>query len=275
MDRRPPPRAQASGAPSGTREASERSSDRAAKTASLFEEIAHLALTGASDRAERLRDQVVMLNMGIAESIARRYRHRGISNDDLAQAAYLGLVKAVRGFDASRGGDFVGYAVPTISGEVKRYFRDFGWAVRPPRRVQELQARIASVTAELTQAKGRSPRPSEVADFLDVDVHEVIEALAADGCFTPTSLDLPVGESEVATLGELMCDDESGFDAAEARVLLAPVVRRLSTRDRRVLELRFFEGWTQEQIARDIGVTQMQVSRVLSRIMRQLREELA
>ncbi|MGH3444042.1 MAG: sigma-70 family RNA polymerase sigma factor, partial [Nocardioidaceae bacterium] len=178
--------------------------DRSTATARLFAQIAELSGAGPDHRVERLRDQLVVLNMGVAESIAKRYRRRGIADDDLAQAAYLGLVKAVRGFDPGRGGDFLSYAVPTISGEVKRYFRDFGWAVRPPRRIQDLQSRIASASAELSQSRGRSPRPSEVADFLGVDLHEVIEALAADGCFTPTSLDLPVGESETATLGELI-----------------------------------------------------------------------
>jgi RNA polymerase sigma-B factor len=140
--------------------------------------------------------------------------------------------------------------------------------------VQELQGGIAKASNDLTQLLGRSPTPAEVAAELGVDVEAVIEALAADGAFTPASLDVPVGEDGTASLGDLMPDDDTGFASAEARVLLGPVVRALSVRDRRILELRFFEGWTQEQIARDIGVTQMQVSRLLARILRDLRSEL-
>src|SRR3954454_5674170 len=244
--------------------------DRATTTARLLEE-----LHATDDERERdvLRAEVVVLNMGVARAIAHRYRQRGLAEDDLVQAAYVGLVKAANGFDPSHGRDFLSYAVPTITGEVKRFFRDFGWAVRPPRRVQEMQGSIAKLSRELTQQLGRSPKPSEVAAALGVDVEEVIEALAADGAFTPASLDVPVGDDGVATLGDLMPDDESGFTSAEARVDLGPAVRKLAPRDRRILELRFFSGWTQEQIAQDIGVTQMQVSRLLSRILKDLREE--
>src|ERR687890_24724 len=132
-----------------------------------------------------------------------------------------------------------------------------------------------ATTAELTQKLGRSPRPSEVAEHVGLDVESVIEALAADGAFTPASLDVPVGEDGAATLGDLMPDLDAEFASAEARVVLGPAVRALGARDRRVLELRFFHGWTQEQIAQDIGVTQMQVSRLLSRILKDLREELS
>ncbi|MGN6130291.1 MAG: sigma-70 family RNA polymerase sigma factor, partial [Nocardioidaceae bacterium] len=164
--------------------------------------------------------------------------------------------------------------VPTVSGEVKRYFRDFGWTVRPPRRVQELQSQIAAASNDLSQRLGRSPRPSEIAEELDLDMEAVIEALAADGAFTPTSLDLPVGEDGSATLGQLVDDESDDYESAEARLMLGPAVRRLRPRDRQILELRFFQGWTQERIAREIGVTQMQVSRLLTRILRDLRADL-
>ena len=245
--------------------------DRGITTARLLDQLHH-----TDDEREKaaLRAEVVVLNMGVARAIAHRYRQRGLAEDDLVQAAYVGLVKAVNGFDPKHERDFLSYAVPTVSGEVKRYFRDFGWAVRPPRRVQELQGQIAKVSSELTQKLGRSPRPSEVAQQCGLDVESVIEALAADGAFTPASLDVPVGEDGAATLGDLMPDDEVDFASAEARVVLGPAVRRLADLDRRILELRFFEGWTQEQIAQDIGVTQMQVSRLLSRILKDLRAEL-
>ena len=245
--------------------------DRSTTTARL---LAELHATDDEHEKQALRAEVVVLNMGVARAIAHRYRQRGLAEDDLVQAAYVGLVKAANGFDPSHERDFLSYAVPTVTGEVKRYFRDFGWAVRPPRRVQELQGQIAKVSSELTQKLGRSPRPSEVAQHVGLDVESVIEALAADGAFTPTSLDVPVGEDGAATLGDLMPDEDMEFGSAEARVMLGPAVRKLARRDRRILELRFFEGWTQEQIAKDIGVTQMQVSRLLSRILRDLRSEL-
>jgi RNA polymerase sigma-B factor len=222
----------------------------------------------------RLLDEVVVINMCVATSIATRYRSRGIAVEDLEQVAHLALVRASRGFDPSTGNDFLSYAVPTIRGEVKRHFRDHGWAVRPPRRIQELQARISSAESELSFALGRSPRPSEIADHLDESPEAVTEALASDGCFTPASLDRPVGPEGDTTLGELLGETDTGQRAAEARVVLAPVVSRLSVRDRRILELRFFRGWTQQEIAKDIGVTQMQVSRLLSRILGDLRSEL-
>ncbi len=246
--------------------------ERSETTARLLEEIGR-----TDDEHERAakREQVVVLNMGVARAIAHRYRQRGLNLDDLIQVAYVGLVKAVNGFDPERERDFLSYAVPTVSGEVKRYFRDFGWTVRPPRRVQELQAQIAKTSNELSQRLGRSPRPTEVARELDVDVDAVIEALAADGCFSPSSLDVPVGEDGSSTLGQLVSDEHQDYGGAEARVMLAPAVRRLGERDKRIVELRFFRGWTQEQIAADIGVTQMQVSRLLARIMQELRSELA
>jgi len=246
--------------------------ERAEATAELLTQIAD---TDDEALKSRLRDRVVVLNMGVAQAIAARYRDRGLGRDDLVQAAYVGLVKAVNGFDPSFDRDFLSYAVPTVTGEVKRFFRDFGWTVRPPRRVQELQAQISRTSNELSQTLGRSPRPSEVADYLDIDVEAVIEALAADGCFTPASLDVSVGEDGSASLAELLGSEDEDFGRAEARILLAPAVRRLGERDRRILELRFFHAWTQEQIAQDIGVTQMQVSRLLARIIKDLRAELA
>ncbi len=246
--------------------------DRSETTARLLRQIA------ASDdelEKERLREEVVVLNMAVARAIAHRYARRGIGVEDLVQVAYVGLVKAVNGFDPSHERDFLSYAVPTVTGEVKRYFRDFGWTVRPPRRIQELQGQISRTSNEMSHALGRSPRPSEVAAELGVDVDQVIEALAADGAFTPASLDVPVGEEGAAVLGDLLGDHDHDLARAEMRMTLGPAVRRLSDRDRRILELRFFESWTQEQIAREIGVTQMQVSRLLARILSDLRSDLS
>jgi RNA polymerase sigma-B factor len=222
----------------------------------------------------RLLDEVVVLNMGVANALAARYRSRGIAEEDLKQVAYLALVKAAQGFDCSAGSDFLSYSVPTIRGEIKRHFRDCGWAVRPPRRIQELQSRIAAADTDLSFTLGRSPRPSEIAAYLDESLDDVTEALASDGCFSPTSLDRPVNDEPGTSIGDLMGYVDTGQSAAEARVVLAPVVRRLKERDRRILLLRFFRGWTQAEIAADIGVTLMQVSRLLSRILYDLRQDI-
>lgn len=246
--------------------------DRSEITARLLSQIAD---TDDELERKRLRDEVVVINMGVARAITARYRDRGIAHEDLLQAAYVGLVKAVQGFDPSFERDFLSYAVPTVTGEVRRYFRDFGWTVRPPRRVQELQSQISRASAELFQTLHRSPKPTEVAEHLSLDVESVIEALAADGCFTPASLDVPVGDDGSGSLGELLGEDDEDLSRAEVRLMLVPAVRKLKPRDRRIVELRFFHGWTQEQIAQDIGVTQMQVSRLLSRILADLRTDLS
>lgn len=246
---------------------------RSERTAEALEAAHH---AGPDDRQDLL-DYVVQINMGVARSVASRYQRRGIDEDDLLQVAYLALTRAARDFDTERHKDFLSYAVPTIRGELKKHFRDHGWTVRPPRRVQETQARIAAGEAELLQRLGRSPTPSELAAHLGADLDDVIEALGADGCFTPTSLDRPVTRTDDAaagTLGDLLGEADPDQPAAEARIALAPVVRRLKERDRRILFLRFFEDCTQQEIAEEIGVTQMQVSRLIARIMRDLRRDL-
>jgi RNA polymerase sigma-B factor len=245
--------------------------DRRALTARLLRQVAE-----APDETERLRlqDEVVVLNMGIARAIASRYRGKGIADEDLTQAAYMALLKAARGFDPSFEREFLTYAIPTIEGEVKRQFRDYGWMVRPPRPIQKLQSEVSNAMSELTQTLGRSPRVSEVAQLLELPVEDVIEALSADGCYSPTSLDTPVGEDGSGTLGDLISAEDQQMSAVEARVMLAPVVKRLSERDRRVLYLRFFKQHTQAQIAIDIGVTQMQVCRILSRVLHELRGQI-
>lgn len=226
-------------------------------------------------RRQELLEYVVSINMRMAKAVALRYANRGLETDDLIQVAYTALTKAARDFNPALHDEFLSYAVPTIRGELKKHFRDRGWTVRPPRRIQEAQSRIVSAESALWQELGRSPKPSEVADHLDLPVDEVIEAMAADGCFHPTSLDRPVdGLNGAATLGDLLGASDPRLPAAEARALLAPVVARLPERDRRILYLRFFEERTQQQIGEELGVTQMQISRLLSRILRDLRSEL-
>jgi RNA polymerase sigma-B factor len=242
---------------------------RSERTAELLGRARH---ADESTRRELL-EEVVLINRGVAEAVASRYRSRGIAQDDLVQVAYEGLTKAVMRFDPELRNDLLTYAVPTIRGELQRYFRDHGWTVRPPRRVQELQWRVNQAIEDLGQELGREPTDEEVMARLDIGVREYREAIEAFGCFQPTSLDLPVGQESPTTLGSLIPDDDHDRDAADARVALAPVVRRLSERDRRILYLRFFEDRTQEEIGEDLGVTQMQVSRLLTRILKNLRDE--
>jgi RNA polymerase sigma-B factor len=230
--------------------------------------------TSDENERQRLWDDITCANMPVARAVARRYRGRGIADDDLAQVANLALVHAVHHFDITLNHDFLAFAVPTIRGQIKRHFRDNGWVVRPPRRLQELQIHIFRVRQELTQQLGHSPRPSEVAAHLGVERERVEEALACEGCFFPSSLDLRLGGDGTATLGETMAGTEGEFDAVEARVMLEPLLRGLGRRDRHVLAMRFVGQCSQQQIADDIGVTQMQVSRILTRILAALRQEL-
>jgi RNA polymerase sigma-B factor len=224
--------------------------------------------------AHELTRQLIETNAAVARSMASRYRNRGIDLDDLEQVALLGLTKAAQRFDPDAGHDFLSFAVPTIRGELRRHFRDSGWMVRPPRRVQDLQTRIAGAQEELEAQLGRSPRPSEVATHLDADISDVVEALAADGCFTPTSLDAPVADGS-SSLSDLLGSEDQALAQAEAKVMLDPLMRGLTARDRRIVRLRYFQEQTQQEIADTVGLTQAQVSRVLTRILADMRVGLA
>jgi RNA polymerase sigma-B factor len=210
----------------------------------------------------------------IARSMAGRYRNRGIDLADLEQVALLGLVKAAQRFDPHAGHDFMSFAVPTVRGEIRRHFRDHGWAVRPPRRVQELQARISVAQDELMSRHGRPARPSEIAIHLAVDTSDVIEALAADGCFRPSSLDTPVGEGS-SSLGDLLGADDRSVERVEARMVVRPLVALLSERDRLIIRLRYVDELTQQEIADVVDLTQAQVSRILTRALGEMRAGLA
>jgi RNA polymerase sigma-B factor len=246
--------------------------ERAARTIALLREAqdADKATVG------HLHDEVILLNLEVAESVVSRYRNRGVPIEDLIQVGRLGLVKATRGFDPAKSDNFLGYAVPTILGEVKRFFRDNAWVVKPPRRIQELQAELSATSAQLTHTTGAAPTVGDLSSALDVDESSVREAMAADGCFAPSSLDRPTlaGDEPGSTLADSLGSHEAGFDQAEALVAVAPLCRALSERDRRIVYLRFFREWTQSRIAEELGVTQMQVSRLLSRILSQLREQI-
>lgn len=240
-------------------------------TASLLRRAAE------ADEPERgeLLDEVVLVNLCVAHSIAARYSSRGLAREDLEQVASAALVRAVQHFDLDRERDLLSYAVPSIRGELRRHFRDHGWTVRPPRRIQELQSQVVAERDRISQSTEGDVQPTttEIAARLDVPEADVEEALAAEGCFTPASLDARVGREGDASLGDLLPDQhvEEGEGAAEARVMLQPVVRELPARDRKLLRMRFFDDLTQQEIADEIGVTQTQVSRLLGRILADLR----
>jgi RNA polymerase sigma-B factor len=215
------------------------------------------------DRA--LRNQLVEEHMGLAEALARRMSNRGESHDDLGQVALVGLLKAVERFDPDHGVRFTSFATPTILGELKRHFRDRGWAVRVPRRVQELNLEVRDATATLTHELGRAPTTQEIAERAGVDLEEVLESMEAGGLYRLASLDAKVsGEDEWEPSSWLAVDDRELADT-DVRVTVEALLALLPERERRIMYLRFFEGLTQSEIAEQIGVSQMHVSRLLSR----------
>ncbi len=224
---------------------------------------------------DALLDQVVLLNRSVATAVASRYRDRGVAWDDLEQTAFEGLVRAVRRFDPGAGEDLLGFAVPTIRGEVLRYFRDHAWMVRPPRRVQDARRLVARSRDRLRVQLGREPTRLEVLADTGLDGADYDDAQRADGCFTATSLDQPLDRQTSTTLGDMMVEESDEEEASEMRLLLEPAVRRLDERERYILHLRFHEDRTQSEIGRELGITQMHVSRLLARILAKLRRDIA
>ena len=245
--------------------------ERSRRTAELFadaEELDGIAL--ATTEAE-----VVETNLPVAHALAHRFAGRGVDREDLEQVACEGLLKAVHRFDPAQDHDFLSYAVPTIRGELQRYFRDLGWMVRPTRRVQETQWRAAQVEADLLQKLGRNPSTEEILVELGISPEDYAEATSAQGCFHPTSLDQPTSEDGASrTIGELIPGDDRDAEVSEARATVLPLVKALPERDRRVVYLRFFEELTQQEIGERIGVGQTQVSRILDHVLEELRRRL-
>jgi RNA polymerase sigma-B factor len=245
--------------------------ERKTRTAALLAE----AVDAEPEHRARLLDEVIVLNIPVAHALASRYRNRGQPRDELEQVACLALTKAVRGFDPDRGDDLLVFAVPSILGELKRYFRDATWTVRPPRRIQELRPRISATEEHLTQVLGRPPRPSEVADEVGCTTEDVLEAYECATLSTPDSLhDTPPGGDAGFAWIDRLPTEELGFQRSEAVAILAPACRRLKMRDRQILRMRFYEQKTQQQIADELGVTQVQVSRLLQRILTDLKKEI-
>lgn len=222
----------------------------------------------------QIRERLVNDHMGLAHHMARRFSHRGVSDDDLIQVASVGLLHAIERFDPDRGVEFSTFAAPTIVGEIKRHFRDKGWAIRVPRRLQELHLRTTTVADELTNRLGRSPNISELAAAARASEEEVLEALDASRAYRARPLTRPNGEDGDIESTDLS-DDDLALVRSENRVVVDQLLARLGKRDQLILRMRFFEEMTQLEIAERLGVSQMQVSRLLNRVLTQLRDEAA
>ncbi len=237
----------------------------------LFDRLAEMD-AAAPDRS-RVRDRLVEMHLPLVEYLARRFAGRGEPLDDLIQVGTIGLIKAVDRFDIERGVEFSTYATPTVVGEIKRHFRDKGWTVRVPRRLQELRAALSSATADLTQTQGRSPTVAELAAHLKIGEEEVLEGLESANAYTAVSIEASDGEGGLSVADTLGGDDLS-LEGVEYRESIKPLLDSLPARERRILMLRFFGNLTQSQIAAELGISQMHVSRLLARTLAQLRERL-
>lgn len=237
---------------------------RSLRTVQLFDQ---LSAATAPEAQRQLRDQLVVLNVGVARGVARRYHRRGLEDDDVDQTAYAALVRAVQRFDPDRGSDFLMYAIPSIRGEIKRHFRDYGWTIRVPRRIQETQGEIDRADPDIDgRERCSNARLDDLARLVGRPRGDVIEALSARGCFAPSSLDLELGSDSSISVGDSIAADDDWVSLVEARSIVQPLVRQLGARDQRVVYLRYVEEWTQQSIADELGVTQMQVSRILAKI---------
>ncbi len=237
----------------------------------LFEKFVSLRSDDPA-RAD-LRNALVTGYLPVVQHIARRFAGRGEPIDDLEQAGTVGLLNAVDRFEPDRGVDFLSYAVPTVTGEIRRHFRDRTWAMRVPRRLKDLQSAINSAIGPLSQELGRAPRPSEIAHRLGLSTDEVVEGLDAQQAYRSTSLDELVSGADTSltdTLGEA----DAELEKVEYRQTLAPLLDELPERERRILVLRFFGNMTQTQIADRVGISQMHVSRLLAQTVATLRRRM-
>ncbi|RZS32818.1 RNA polymerase sigma-28 (SigD/FliA/WhiG) subunit [Herbihabitans rhizosphaerae] len=245
-----------------------------AHLAPLFGELA--ALPESDPKRAELRETLVTEHLPLAQHIAARFGNRGEPRDDLTQVATVGLINAVDRFDPERGSDFLSFAVPTIMGEVRRHFRDTSWSVRVPRRLKELHLSVSAASAELSQRLGRAPKPSEIAEHLGMTKEQVYEGLEASAAYHSVSLDEVRGgaDDEVTPLRDRIGEEDPALEGVEYHESLEPLVRELPERERHILALRFFRNMTQTQIAERIGISQMHVSRLLSRTLERLRRRL-
>jgi RNA polymerase sigma-B factor len=243
------------------------------RSAELFVDLRDEEAPGAT--REAAREELVHLHLPLVEHCARRFRNRGEPFEDLVQVGTIGLIKSIDRFDSGRGVEFSTYATPTIIGEIKRYFRDKGWAIRVPRRLQELRMQIGTATAELTQSLGRSPTPRELAERIGCTVEEIVEGIESSNAYATLSLDASDNDEDgAATMLDAIGVDDHNLEHVEIRESIKPLLDRLAPREKKILLLRFFRNMTQSQIADEIGVSQMHVSRLLNRTLVELRTSL-
>jgi RNA polymerase sigma-B factor len=219
------------------------------------------------------REELARLFQPLAEYLARRFFGRGEPLEDLVQVANLGLLKAIDRFDLARGVKFSTYATATVVGELKRHFRDKGWALRVPRRLQESGMKVGRTVTEMYQDLGRAPTVAEIAERTGLSEDEVLEAMETAHAYTTASLDAPTDEEGTTSMDRLG-EEEEAFELLEGWTMVAPAIRELPARERNILYLRFFRGLTQTQIADELGISQMHVSRLLSRTLRDLRRKI-
>ena len=243
-----------------------------ARTDPAAELIAALAaLPPGHPSRPALRDRAIRAWFPLARHLAKRYAGRGEPADDLYQVAVMGLVKAVDRFDAGRGVDFAAFAIPTVVGELKRHFRDRTWSVRVPRRLQELRLAITGANSRLTHALDRSPTVADIARHLNLSEEEVLEGLEGARAYTATSLSTPANDEGNVTLGDTLGGEDTAFELAELRIALGPALASLDEREQKIISLRFYGYLTQAEIAQQVGISQMHVSRLLGRALAKLR----
>ncbi|WP_319434806.1 SigB/SigF/SigG family RNA polymerase sigma factor [Mycobacterium sp. RTGN5] len=238
----------------------------------LNEMFRHLqSLDQGSPAFQHQRDEIFEHSLALADHIARRYSGRGEPLDDLVQAARTGLVRAVNRFDVDNGADFLSFAVPTMTGEVRRHFRDHTWAINVPRRIKDLQPQIVRAQAELSQRLGRAPVISEIADHLDIPRELVVDATVGGAHYSTLSTDMPAGVGDDYRIGDAIGDVDPNLDKVLDIETIRPLIAALPERQRTVLTLRFFENMSQTQIAERIGCSQMHVSRLLATALEAIR----
>jgi RNA polymerase sigma-B factor len=236
----------------------------------MFEQLA--ALEAGTSEHEKIRAALIERHLPLVTFMARKFADRGEPLDDLIQVGTIGLIKAIDRFEISKGFEFSTFATPTIVGEIKRHFRDKTWAVRVPRRLQELGAAVTKATIELTQKLDRSPTPKEIAKHLGITVDEVAEALESNAAYSTVSLDVTSDTS--TSIGDSFGSLDDALEGVEYRESLKPLLAQLDDREKRILQMRFFDNLSQSQIASELGISQMHVSRILNKVLSHLREGL-
>lgn len=227
---------------------------------------------------EQAREQLVLAHLNLARFLASKFKNRGESLDDLVQVATIGLIKAIDRFDISRGLEFTTFATPTIMGEIKRHFRDKGWSVRVPRRLQELSAKVTQVSDKLTEKLQRSPSVDEIAQALGVSVDEVLEAMESAHAYSSVSLDVPQGDDDDGTQSSTVIDKyalvDEDLESSDDRIVLEQAIKDFSEREQQIIRMRFLEGFTQVEIAQKLQISQVQVSRLLRKTLQKFQEKL-